>query len=298
MSSNRASFIICYDGEALKYHEMDVRDLGPALMSLGQLFDEANKILNGNEVTIKVHVKAHSEGSFQISFEVVQSIVSKISTFLNSDFIATALILKELILSGRCGLFWFIERLKGKYPNKITDLKNGMFLIEIENEKFEVPLELLKLYRDVSVRTATARVLKPLENEGVDVFIAKDGEMELTRVEKESLSYFTIPEIQDEKVFESEHDAAYSIVSLVFQKDRKWKLSDGNSTISVSIEDEDFLKKVDNNLISFTKGDVLLCHVKAIQYKTNSGLRTEYTVLKVKEHMPIIKQTSLPFKEE
>ena len=66
MSVRRTSFTISYSGGALESHQMDVRDLGPALMSLGQLFDEANKVLNGGKVSIKIEVKAHQTGSFEI----------------------------------------------------------------------------------------------------------------------------------------------------------------------------------------------------------------------------------------
>lgn len=301
MTTSRASFTVCYDGEALNSHQMDVRDLGPALMSLGQLFDEANRVLNGDKVSIKIQVKAHQAGSFEILFEAVQSISSQLSSFLTGDFVSSALNLKELILTGAGGaggLFWLIKKLKGERPNKITDLKNGMVRIEIEDETFELPLKLMRLYQDLRIRQATEKVLKPLENEGIDVFVVKEGKKEIERIEKKTLPYFKIPEIQDEKLFESEHNAAYSIISLAFKEDNKWRLYDGNSIISVSMEDENFLRKVDENLISFAKGDVLLCRVRTKQFRTNTGLKTEYTVLKVNEHKTAARQIPLPFEDE
>ncbi len=37
---------------------MDVRDLAPAMLGLGQLFDAANAALNGDSARIRVQVKA------------------------------------------------------------------------------------------------------------------------------------------------------------------------------------------------------------------------------------------------
>lgn len=301
MSEKIVGFTVSYDGEALQNNQMDVRDLGPALLSLGQLFDEANRVLNGDKTSVKIHVKALKTGSFGIEFLVNQNLVGQITGFLTGDMVTSALNLKELLLTGAgvtVSLIGLIKYLKGKNPNKVTDLKNGNVRLEFEGETLEIPLKLLRLYQDIAVRTATKKVLKPLESKGIDSFSVKENEKETLRIEKEFLSYFEVPEIQDEILFESEHDAAYSIISLAFKDDNKWRLHDGNSTISVTIKDEDFLKKVDDNLISFTKGDVLLCTVRTVQYRTDGGLKCEYTVLKVNEHRTGAREIPLPFEDE
>ena len=79
--SKSASFTVAYDGDSVKNHLMDVRDLAPALLSIGQLFDEANRVLNGDHASIKLQVKALQEGSFEISFEMLQTITRSIAFF-------------------------------------------------------------------------------------------------------------------------------------------------------------------------------------------------------------------------
>lgn len=291
MTAN-TSFVISYDGEALYNHLMDVRDLAPALLSIGQLFDAANKILNDDKVTMNVKVKALNQGSFEISFLAEQGIISQIASYLSSDYVTSVVNLKELIFGG-IGLIYVIKKLEGKKPKKITDLKDGFILIDYENGTLTAPLKLLRLFPDLSIREAVYEILKPLNRDGIDSLVVKEDSKEIQRINKSDLPFFEVPEIEDNMLLESVREAAYSIVSLAFKESNKWRLYDGNATISVLIKDSDFLSKVDRNLISFTKGDVLICEVKVTQWQTMQGLKTEYEVLKVKEHKSVLRQIDL-----
>ena len=71
MSSHE--FAIAYDGPALEDHTMDVQTLGPALLAVGDMCREANRVMNGQEVAdINVRVKATAAGCFDILFEFTQ----------------------------------------------------------------------------------------------------------------------------------------------------------------------------------------------------------------------------------
>jgi hypothetical protein len=88
---------------------------------------------------------------------------------------------------------------------------------------------------------------------------------------------------------------ALSIRSLAFQEGNKWRLYDGQNTITAAIDDRDFVEKVDSNLVRFAKGDILVCDVKTVQEQTSEGLKTEHTVIRVLEHRQAPTQISLPF---
>jgi hypothetical protein len=293
--NQHVEFKVSYDGNALREHRMDVRDLAPALLSLGQLFDEANRVLNGEKIFVNLQIKAQEAGSFEILLHLQQSFAGQISHFLTGDFVTSVLNLKELVLGGGVGsgLLWLIRKLKGGKPTKITDLKNGMVRIEYAGESFDVPVKLLRLYQDISVRKATEEILKPLYREGIDVFQVKDNTKVIETIKKEDINYFILPELEDEKLLVSENEAAYSIIALAFKDDNKWRLYDGNSTINVTITDENFQKRVDQNIISFSKGDILRCKVRTTQWRTQNGLKTEYEVFEVTEHLPAARQLLL-----
>lgn len=300
MMSDLAEFKIAYDGEALRSHIMDVRDLAPALLAFGKLFDESNRVLNGNKTTVKLQVKATSPASFDILFQLDQSFIEQVTGLLTGDMVTSALNLLTIMGFATTGigastysLLWLIRKLQGKKPTLIKDKKDGTVEIKYDSETFIVPIELLRLYQDIAVRKAAQEILEPLKNDGIDTFKVINNNITVNVINKSEVIYYQLPEVQDEVILESDKKAAYSIVSLAFKEDNKWRLYDGNSTISVTMTDEDFLYQVDNNLVSFAKGDILICEVKTIQYRTETGLRTEHEVLKVVEHKQAARQLKL-----
>jgi hypothetical protein len=299
--SDKAEFKIAYDGMALKDHAMNVRDLAPALLAFGNLFDEANRVINGSKTTVRLQVKATTPGSFDIAFILDQSFATQISGFLTGDFVTSALNLLEImgltyggVKGAELTFFAMLRKLCGQKPTKVIDLKNGSIQIHIDHEIFVAPIELLRLYQDVGVRKATQDILEPLKLEGIDTFkvLAHDNSI-IENIEKFEVDYFSLPKIEDELILETETEAAYSIISLAFKDENKWRLYDGSSTINVTMVDQEFCYQVDNSLISFTKGDILICKVKVIQYRTQNGLKTEYEVIKVKEHKSAARQLPL-----
>lgn len=295
--SDLAEFKIAYDGEALRSHIMDVRDLAPALLAFGKLFDESNRVLNGNKTTVKLQVKATSPASFDIVFQLDQSFIEQVTGLLTGDMVTSALNLLTIMGfatgASTYSFLWLIRKLQGKRPTSIKDRKDGTVEIKYDSETFIVPIELLRLYQDIAVRKAAQEILEPLKNEGIDTFKVINNNVTVNVINKIDVVYYQLPEVHDEVILESDKKAAYSIVSLAFKEDNKWRLYDGNSTISVTMTDDDFLYQVDNNLVSFAKGDILICEVKTIQYRTEAGLRTEHEVLKVVEHKQAARQLKL-----
>ncbi len=296
---SKASFTIAYDGPALRDGAMDVRDLAPALLAVGQLFDAANSVLNGDNARVNVQVTATGQGSFEIVFDLLQTLPQQLVGIFSGDTVTAALNLKELVITGVAsagGLVWLIKHLRGRKVERIEQLSESSVRLTIEGESIEVSITLLRLYQDIAVRTALQRVVdEPLKREGIEVFEIRENKRPIITVFQSEAIYFAKPELADEVLIQETRRSAFSIISLAFKEDNKWRLFDGNTQISALIEDQSFLQRVDANQIAFAKGDILLCEVRVTQKRTGEGLRTEYVVERVIEHRPAARQLPLLF---
>lgn len=291
---SRANFTLTYDGPALHSHEMDVRDLAPAMLAVGELFDAMNLLLNGESAEVQINVKAHEPGCFSVVFDIIQGWRDGAISLLTGDYVAAALNLKELLIGG-AGLIWWIKSRKGQSPDRLEKLSGNMIRVFYGGDSFDVPLQLLRLYQDLGVRHALEKVVhRPMQSVGIDLVEFGDRANPAQRVIKAEADAFRAPEIPEKTLVSDTREAAFSILSLAFKEDNKWRLHDGSNSVSATIEDEEFLRKVNQNVIRFAKGDVLVCEVEFTQKQGAKGLITENIVKKVKRHIPAPRQLEIP----
>src|SRR5437773_2304382 len=80
-----------FDGPELQAHEMDVTLLGPSLLAFGEMCQEANRVLNGNESKVKVLLKADVKANcVTIDLSVVQTLWDSARALVKGENIATA----------------------------------------------------------------------------------------------------------------------------------------------------------------------------------------------------------------
>ena len=286
--NSQAHLDMVFDGPALADGSMNVRDLAPAMMAVGSFFEAANRITNGERTSVSVNVRATSAGSFQVFFEVVQNLeaVDVLRADIG-DFLTTANALKALLIGGgglASGIFALIKWLRGRKP-QLTKINESLYTFSVDGETYEVPMELLRLYQDAAVRRNIQDMVRPVKESGIDRFMLRDAGQTIQEVTKSEVEAFDVPEYQD-LLLDEERRHAFSIVSLAFKENNKWRLTDGQNTFSVSMRDDAFQRRVDNNDIAFAKGDVLVCDLRTIQWQVEDGVKSEYEVIKVVTHRP------------
>lgn len=298
MRGRSAQITIAYAGESLQDGTIDVRDLAPALLAIGQLFEEANRVLNGDSASVQVTVKATDRGSFEVTLEVIQRLAKQLSTLLGPEPLQTATALKELLGFGSAatGLLWLIKKLRGGPAKALPSAKKGHIRIEIEGEILEISEQLGALYEQIPVRIAASKMLEPLRREGIEKFETRDDGEPVQTIEKRELPLYEPPTSSEaaEVLPECSWEQAYTIISVTFKDENKWRLSDGSNSLNATITDRDFLRDVDEGRVSFTKGDSLQCLVVMRQsFAADGQLRTEYEVTKVLAHRKRARQIRL-----
>ncbi|MDP2739815.1 MAG: hypothetical protein Q8O82_14210 [Pseudorhodobacter sp.] len=121
-----------------------------------------------------------------------------------------------------------------------------------------------------------------------------DGEPELT-LTKSDVAAAKIPEPLDEETTETTNnrEALLKIVSAQFAEGYLWRFTDGTNVFTASMEDRDFLNRLDRSEVVLAKDDTLRCVIEETQRLAGSRLKTEAKIIQVKEHMSGARQLRL-----
>lgn len=294
-----ATFRVIYDGPALSEHQMDVRDLAPALLALGDALEHAHGVLSRDKSTVRLKVKASfTAGSFGVELELLQSVFEQaLDMFSGRTGSAAANLVTILGFGGGAvvGLVQLIQKLRGRSITKVIDLDDGRTQLHVGDEFIEVEQDVLTLYRDWRVRKALERAIEePLQKPGIESFASTvDPQAGFSVVGKADASYFHAPPPEEEVLGDEEQIMNLQLVTVAFQEENKWRFSDGASSFYASVFDERFIERI-NFGEPFSKGDVLRARVKKRQWLAGENIRAEYQVLEVLEHRRAHAQLSLP----
>ena len=194
---SKVAFQLRYDGPALSEHGMDVADLAPALLALGELLKRANFAVNGDASKVNLIVQSDFEHKcFQVNLELVQSVLSAIGSFLTDDHALknAQTIAGWLGLIGvpttAVGLFAYLVRRKGKEVESVTPVASDETTIATSDShgtvavKFKgdgdgntviVNQNVYLLAEDPVVRGYAAKVVSPLKRAGIDTLQFNPG---------------------------------------------------------------------------------------------------------------------------
>lgn len=298
---SNVEFQVVYDGPALRNSEMNARELSASLAALDDLFESANGLLNGGKTKQTLKVQGSFEtGSFKINLTSKMSAVDAAKELLISSE-ATAVLaawgLVHIVVFSGSSLIKLIKWLRGNAPTKIIENDDGSFQVYQDKSSMRIEKEVLKLYEDFKTRKALEKVVKTPLEEGVieEIAFNQHGSSEFETISIDEAEYFSAPEIEKTQVNVMEYTTFISLIKISFKEGNKWSVFDGANTINVMVEDDKFLKGVDESSILFGKGDRLKVSMRVEQSEVGKTLKTEYFIQDVIEHShPEFKgQTSL-----
>jgi hypothetical protein len=251
---SEANFKIIFRGSAVDDGEIDVRDLAPALLALGDVFQAASDVLNGDRVKTVVRVKATEQACFEVDLSIAQTAKDAIASLLtyaseNKDGIAAATELAELILKAGTGfaalsggLFALLKFLKGRKADKIEKRASEVH-VHIGDNYFVTNNRTIELAENVSVREGARKFASVLNNTGIDsISIKPQGEPEEIYTKHDLPSFELPPPIEEQLV-----DEVRRILALGFSAESKpfeshgykqaLQLLAGNLTLSAAVAD-------------------------------------------------------------
>lgn len=305
-----AKFQVTYDGAALTKHAMDVRDLAPALLSLGDLIREANNEINGGRS--KVNLLVHSDfehGCFNINFELVQSLLEQVRLFLDDEDVKSAKDILEWIgmLGGppAISLMLYLKIRKGRRIEDVTEIKDpdktGMVGIRFEGDRnhIEVHQHIYNLGENSRAKRAVIGTLAPLEVEGIDIFESKEEGGEITKIQKDEAKDIkaSCGDVDQEIAHEPQEVVAHlRVYSPVFDPQApRWRFEYGQERIYVDISETTIAKDAIARGGVFI-GETYKVRMTITEHETPTGrFRNEYHILEVLDFIPAFRQPDMFF---
>lgn len=287
----KARFHLVYDGPALSEHRMDVRALAPALLAMGDLFDRANQIFNGQQVKVALNVRASFKtGSFGIDLELLTSLWQQVLDLVGSPQVLGAKEILEwlgIVGAPTWGLVKVIKWLRGRGVRKVVPIGDGIVRLYVDDEHIDVEEQVVKLLQDYLIRKHLEAVFTdPLRHEGVTVAAIADAENKQigVTVDRSEARFFVAPDPAEEELADDTFEATLQVLTLAFQDGNKWRFSDGATSFFATVLDEGFLNRVRSNQEMFARDDIIRAKVRRVQRLTKEGLKAEHEVLQVLEH--------------
>lgn len=281
-------FSIAYDGPALADDGMELLDLAPAMMAMGQLLQSANAHANGGRAKLNVMVHPLRRGSMLID---LQTIVHGIpATAALGGMVTRAHDLWKFVF-GNKGLLEVLKGLRGEKAATKAD-EQGRIVIRIENSPdarvLVVDPTVAKMVLDENDRRSAAAVVRPLMREGVEALKRIDGASEATIAEKKDLRAFENPDHRHEPPDSSESVSESETVIVprmqATYSGPRWRVRPQGADLDfyVAITDEQFLNDYIAGNVDLRPGYGLKVRLRTRTRQDERGMMTvEYTATKV-----------------
>lgn len=286
---------LTYAGSALDGGRMSVRELAPALLALADATTRASAVLDPLQPAPRLEIQATRAGSFaiQVLISDVQTVATLFRNALDSPDGEAAANLSGLvaaIVAAFAGLRRFAHR---RIRSQEQLANNVVRLILDDGTTVEMPLAALTLAQDFTFRIESRKVVGPLTRDGVDELTIEHRTTSLT-ISKNDVAGFDLPPAADQLLLDNVRETVLTPLSVAFQENNKWRVSEGDQSYWVTVDDQDFIGRVLSDQEAFAHSDLLRVQLRTRQYNTDEGLRTDRMIERVLEHIAGTRPVPLP----
>ncbi len=280
-------FTIEYNGPALDGHEMDVRDLAPALLSAADLFQTLNRLVHPTDRDVQVNITGTERGSFLVQLKAFYDAYADVA--LNRGLTATEGLAG--LMAVIVGVIRFLaKRGQAGPPTSSIDIEPGQVqLTWADGTVLTIPSDSVRLADNAQVRRPLAAMVRPVGRTGIDsVRIWGDSGI-AGEVFKEDLPAFQDSGSLDDReiLSDSERETYLTIRIAPFETGLRWRFTDGLGNFTAFVVDPEFNARIDSRQEVFAKGDVLHCTLRVVQWRDDAGgIRSDAEVTRVIEHVP------------
>ena len=270
-------FALRYSGPAVDSGLMDVYEVSANMIAFSDFVVLLSKSVFGEQVEARASVAGFGRGSFvtDIVFNVIGASNAVFAALPTVDPKTLWLVLKESLA------LW--KHLKGSPPTKVEEAGPKISVTNNNGQVIQVTHATVNVVFSEKGTAGVHRFIgEALNRNGVDSVEIAAGAKEVERVEQAESRYF-VSVAPSEMLTDAVVKMVLHLESPVFKDGNKWRFFDGQQSFHATIDDREFLAKVDAGE-PFRKGDVIVADVRISQTQEGVRLTAERIIVKVLEH--------------
>ena len=273
---------------------IDVNTLITAMTHYNTIALAANQVYGKGESKLKVNVNSFERGSFVVDFSF--GFVRDLFSAANVEYVAA-------LVGIIGGIYKLSKYFKGKKVGQEEAGKASSIIgdVSVEIKQVTVAVYNVQQTRESIVKTFSA-VQEDSAIDGMSIRDENGGEMvRFDRGEFKELANCDVSDgtEKDERIVYDE-DARLSIISMSFEKGRRWSFLYKGIIISMNVKDDALMEAIDRGE-RFGKGDSIRVRLQINQkysHEYNDYMNTGYRIVEFREHVERPEQKSIPFGEE
>lgn len=288
------AFNVTYDGPALDTHQMDVRELAPALLGLADVLDRASAFTHGTGA-VELKIDATRGGSFAVDLVVsfYDSAVDLLSSneaqagaaataYAGALVVSMKFAIRICKLMARLGRPVDIARLDQSEPAANGAGAPAVEITWADGTRMVASEAAWKITQDAKAMRGLQAMAKPLEKGRVETFsVDYNGDVE--RVTAEERDAFVHDETEDLLGSNTLNVTVWPDVT-AWTGDRRWRVTDGQGKFSAAIEDRDFLDAVGAGSVRIGALDSFYVRMRYEQILRNGKPAMDHIIEQVLRH--------------